>query len=98
MGLVPLIILAASLLGSLHCVGMCGPIYLSLIQNQRQSWFYQLGRMTSYTLIGALAGWVGHSVFTILLNRWLQIAFAVALGATLILIGLRSINGIGSVH
>ncbi len=55
-------------LGSFHCVGMCGPIALVLPLNQ-QSYFtkffgvllYNIGRMFTYALFGALFGLVGQS-------------------------------------
>ncbi len=56
--------------GSLHCVGMCGPIVLALPTkiNSRNIAFilkrllYNVGRVTTYFLIGLLAGYVGQSV------------------------------------
>lgn len=51
--------------GSLHCVGMCGPILLSFSRPlaSGRSWVafasYQLGRLWTYALLGALAGWAG---------------------------------------
>lgn len=57
------------LAGSVHCVGMCGGIVTSfsfmLPKNVSQSPFliaYNAGRITSYTLAGAVAGWLGQSV------------------------------------
>lgn len=57
------------LAGSLHCVGMCGPIALSLPGKRKISWntsaiklCYQAGRVTSYTVLGVLAGYGGEAV------------------------------------
>ncbi len=59
------IVLSALLLGlgtSLHCVGMCGPIALSLgIAGQKkafhtQNLLYQLGRATTYAFLGLIIG------------------------------------------
>lgn len=58
------------LLGSFHCVGMCGAIALALPgQNNPVGWryvrgrvLYNLGRVTTYSLLGALAGVVGQSL------------------------------------
>jgi len=56
----------AGLIVSPHCVGMCGPLYCSVLpamQSAKSGWgqegmqaMYHLGRIFSYTLIGALAG------------------------------------------
>ncbi|UTH72968.1 sulfite exporter TauE/SafE family protein [Chromobacterium sp. IIBBL 290-4] len=57
------ILLAAGLLGGGHCVGMCGGIVAALTLNQPAGaarWTilagYNLGRIASYALIGALLG------------------------------------------
>lgn len=56
--------------GSAHCAGMCGPLCLALpLQNHSPGsrfiklMFYQLGRITTYSLIGLLLGSIG-SVFS----------------------------------
>ena len=54
-----LMILGSAFLGSWHCAGMCGPLVAALSSKQR-IWLYHLGRGVSYTLAGALAGWVGQ--------------------------------------
>jgi sulfite exporter TauE/SafE len=65
----PLAGLTLGLAGSLHCVGMCGPIALALPGKRKLSWnaagtkmWYQAGRVTSYTMLGALAGYGGEAV------------------------------------
>ena len=80
---------ALGLLGSLHCAAMCGPLMLALpIAPGGPARFiagrtlYQVGRITTYTLLGILAGLIGKSVFLVGLQRWLSISLGV-----LILIG-----------
>ena len=53
-------------IGSLHCIGMCGPLALSLpvVSNNNTSRFlstllYNIGRMFTYALIGAVIGIAG---------------------------------------
>lgn len=55
-------------IGSLHCVGMCGPLALSLpvVSNNNAGKFmstllYNLGRMITYATLGILVGLVGAS-------------------------------------
>ncbi|MHB8065682.1 MAG: sulfite exporter TauE/SafE family protein, partial [Ruminiclostridium sp.] len=53
------------LLTSFHCMGMCGGIVISnSIRNKgvSSSLTYKLGRIISYTVIGAIAGSLGHVV------------------------------------
>ncbi|MGD8796748.1 MAG: sulfite exporter TauE/SafE family protein, partial [Thiohalophilus sp.] len=66
------------LFSTLHCLGMCGGIIgaltFSLPQEVRQHRWrlfpyisaYNLGRITSYTLAGALMGWLGDQLFTVI--------------------------------
>jgi len=62
---------ALGVLGSLHCVQMCGPLVLSAAlpladrPRARQTLAhacYQLGRITTYALLGAAAGAAGSAV------------------------------------
>ncbi len=64
------------LLGSVHCVGMCGGIVGALSGAvhaggvpERTPWSllvaYNAGRITSYTLAGVLAGWLGSATLSL---------------------------------
>lgn len=57
------------LLGTGHCIGMCGGLIgaLSLSEaGKKGGWFFHLlyhaGRLTTYTFIGALVGWLGSAL------------------------------------
>jgi sulfite exporter TauE/SafE len=54
------------LIGSLHCAQMCGPIVLAISLNGQSNWkshlAYQTGRITTYALLGAIAGAFGSSL------------------------------------
>jgi uncharacterized protein len=61
--------LTLGLAGSLHCVGMCGPIALALPGKRKLSWStagvkmsYQAGRVASYSALGILAGYGGETI------------------------------------
>lgn len=61
--------LALGFLGSLHCIGMCGPIALAL-PSQGSSKFafyfgrilYNLGRVVTYSIMGLFIGLVGQKI------------------------------------
>lgn len=60
-------VVTASLIGSVHCAGMCGPIVLLLstgkdVANRTRIIFYHLGRLVTYMLAGAMAGFLGQGV------------------------------------
>lgn len=50
----------AGLLGSLHCVGMCGAFAASCTRAPLGLPAWHLGRVATYTLLGALAGAMGR--------------------------------------
>lgn len=97
----PLIFLSG-MLGSVHCLGMCGGLAALVGGNAasvrsnlwRQSAF-TLGRVSTYALGGAMAGYLGQRLDASC--RWLidvQAALAILAGALLLYEGLRAL-GIG---
>ncbi|KHD88401.1 MAG: hypothetical protein OM95_09760 [Bdellovibrio sp. ArHS] len=82
-------ILSASFFGSWHCAAMCGPI-ASLMSARRSLLAYNLGRGLAYTLLGALAGYLGQ---LFLQNDWslFRAIGTSLLAAVLILYGLSMI-------
>jgi len=60
--LIPTSVLIASLIGSLHCVGMCGPFIGHIAQTPKELAFYHGCRLLSYALLGLCAGWLGKLV------------------------------------
>lgn len=63
------LIALGGLLGSSHCLGMCGGFALmlgmgrpSFWQNLRGQLAYSAGRLASYATLGAMAGFAGHSL------------------------------------
>lgn len=71
------------ILGSFHCVGMCGPIALVLPVGNAGKWnrllyilLYNIGRASGYALIGLLFGWLGSRLF---IGKYQQI-LSVSLG------------------
>jgi len=72
------------LIGSLHCVGMCGPLALALpIQYLYKSQrafaivLYQLGRVITYSTLGLLLGLAGRQVYLAGLQQWFSIGMGV---------------------
>jgi sulfite exporter TauE/SafE len=91
-----LMIFAGGLLGSSHCVGMCGGFALALgTRGQgcrailRRQLVYSLGRVFTYTVFGAAAGYAGWRLtaeLRTLVN--LQAVLSIATGVALMLLGL----------
>jgi sulfite exporter TauE/SafE len=79
-----------------HCIGMCGPIALSmgLTKKQATNYYlqnltYQFGRIFTYSLLGALLGIVGQGFEMAGFQQYLTIA----VGILLILMAIFSFGG-----
>lgn len=72
------------LVGSLHCVGMCGPIAFMLpvsrtnsLKKISQISIYHFGRLLSYSIIGLIFGIVGKGLYIFGLQQQLSIVIGV---------------------
>lgn len=77
------------LLGSLHCIGMCGPIAFMLpvdrnrpVKRFFQITSYHLGRLLTYGIIGVLFGFLGKGFYFLGFQQQLSII----VGVTMILV------------
>ena len=75
---------AMGLVGSLHCIGMCGPIAMtfpignrSLIGRLSGGVVYNLGRIFTYTALGLLIGFMGDFFITPKIQSTVSISFGV---------------------
>lgn len=67
-------------LGSFHCVGMCGPIVLAVPGKSLLSKLsYNLGRAITYTMMGAVIGFIGEGFSLIGWQQFLSVAVGVAM-------------------
>ena len=102
MDALPLALFAAGLASGVHCVGMCGgivsafdfhkaiPIRTESERHQNpvvRRLLFNAGRITSYAAAGAAAGAIGGAAYAAGALE-LQSALAVAVNATLVLVGL----------
>ncbi len=72
-------------LGSFHCIGMCGPIALSLPgQGVGYKLFYNLGRTITYTVLGFAVGLMGQGAAFAGLQQSLSIAVGVLMLAIVV--------------
>jgi len=93
-------VLTASLLGSMHCVGMCGPLAIFASgagesTPRRQvavaTTLYHLGRLTTYLLAGLIAGLIGSVVDTGGQALGFQLAAARLVGSIMVIVGIVKI-------
>ena len=76
------------LLGSFHCIGMCGPIVLALPLGEHGNetfimgrLLYNVGRVLTYALLGAVFGLLGSGISLAGFQQWASIS----LGAVILL-------------
>ncbi len=80
-------VLVTSLLGSLHCVGMCGGLVACVAVSRGDQAAYHAGRAGGYALVGLLFGALGAGVDQVGAVGGLQRVAAVAAGVGLLLWG-----------
>lgn len=86
------------LLGSFHCVGMCGPIAFMLPVDRTNStkkvfqiFTYHFGRILAYSIIGAFFGLVGKSLYIFGLQQQLSIFIGILM-IIVVLIPTKTFN------
>lgn len=82
------------LIGSVHCIGMCGPLafaiplnhpgWMSLVFNKI---IYQAGRIVSYCLLGGVVGLAGHQIW----NAGFQQSVSIISGLMILILALSRI-------
>ncbi|MGY0392796.1 sulfite exporter TauE/SafE family protein [Bizionia sp. KMM 8389] len=84
--------LILGLLGSFHCVGMCGPIAFMLpvdrsntTRKVSQIFLYHFGRILAYTLIGLVFGLIGKSLYLFGFQQQLSIVIGVLMIVAILL-------------
>ena len=90
--------LVLGLMGSLHCVGMCGPIAFMLPVDQTnnykklgQIFMYHFGRLMAYGIIGLLFGLLGKGLSFFGIQQKLSIAIGVIM-ILIVLIPYKTFN------
>lgn len=92
----PVAALVLGLFGSLHCVGMCGPIALALPLRRDNAWAmnagmlrYHAGRSFTYAALGLLSGLAGSAV------SWAggQQTLSLVAGGLILLVSIAGIFG-----
>ena len=74
------------LLGSFHCIGMCGPIILALPPGEHRNvtfvsgrFLYNVGRVFTYAILGAVFGLLGSGISVAGLQQWASISLGVVI-------------------
>lgn len=82
-------IFLSSLIGSIHCVGMCGGF--SVWAHQMNGVLtYHVGRLAGYLGLGVIAGVIGDATFN-LISPVYQVGIGVGLGVVILVTGVRTL-------
>jgi uncharacterized protein len=89
-------VLMASLIGSWHCAGMCGPIMTAVISRNKKSTtknfiLYHFGRLFIYSFLGFLAGAVGSAVLNSNVT-FIEYTSGILIFLSLIFIGFKQVG------
>lgn len=92
------LIFLGGLLGSSHCIGMCGAFAITigmgaptLGANVRRQLLYSLGRICTYSFAGAVAGTLGRKLQSLPIDMFpMQTALALVAGGLLVIQGAYS--------
>lgn len=86
------LVIASGLLGSAHCLGMCGPFALAIGSrapawgdNLRRQACYSAGRIFTYAVLGAAAAFFGMRIARAL-AEWVNVPAVLALAAGVLLV------------
>lgn len=83
--------LTIGLIGSFHCIGMCGPIAVALPLGNRSVFgrvtgtlLYNSGRAVTYGLLGALFGLLGRGIEVAGFQQWASIIIGIVMIMTVV--------------
>jgi uncharacterized protein len=78
------------LFGSVHCIGMCGPLAFAVPSSQNKLWLivadkiiYNIGRIITYSFLGLIVGFIGRQLWL----SGLQQGVSLASGLLIIMVG-----------
>jgi sulfite exporter TauE/SafE len=87
----------AGLMGSLHCIGMCGGLAMACSGQEKGTksglWSYQFGRLASYSILGGVAGFIGQSFNIGHAPKWFTLVPASLIGLIFIYMGISVYRG-----
>ncbi len=91
-----LLIFSAGLFGSFHCIGMCSPIIMMLVNRKldefRSALLYNFGRIFSYSFLGFMSGWIGHRFMEVFDRfKFFPKLISVVFGVIMIIISIEMI-------
>ena len=79
------------LLGSGHCLGMCGGVVSATTKSKKEVTLYHIGRLLGYLSLGVIIPYIGIEISGIKENANIKLFSALLIGITFIIIGIQDI-------
>ncbi len=99
------LVVLTGVFGSLHCIGMCGPIILAysfdpsgLNGRLLPHVYYNVGRVVSYTLAGLIFGFIGSLLFSVIPYQVYKFYSLLIGGILIVFLGFGLMNIIPKFH
>ncbi len=89
----PMLAFMIGLTGSLHCIGMCGGLVLSVGKGAKSNISYQFGRLFSYLILAFIAMLTSSLIQQSGVTRYIPLIGGVFLGLLFVFWGAQSIRG-----
>lgn len=93
---IPFAVLGASLLGSTHCIGMCGGLAISAGRDARSVTLYHVGRLVAYLWLGLMGGTLGAATLASSSFTLVSWASSILLAMGFIALGINLWRGKGA--
>lgn len=89
----PMLAFMIGLTGSIHCIGMCGGLVLSVGKSPKSNISYQLGRLSAYLLMATVAMLTSTLIQKTGITKYIPLIGGVFLGLLFVFWGAQSIRG-----
>ncbi len=89
----PMFAFMIGLTGSLHCIGMCGGLVMSVGNDFKSNSSYQLGRLSAYLIMAVIAMLTSSLIQTTGIGQYIPLVGGVSIGLLFSFWGLQSMRG-----
>jgi sulfite exporter TauE/SafE len=81
------------LTGSVHCIGMCGGLVMTVGKDYKSNASYQIGRLSAYLLMATIAMFTSSLIQSTGIGQYIPLVGGVFIGLLFTFWGLQSIRG-----
>ena len=89
----PMIAFMIGLTGSIHCIGMCGGLVLTVGRDHKSNASYQFGRLSAYLIMATIAMFTSTLIQNTGISQFVPLVGGVSIGLLFTFWGLQSMRG-----